>query len=221
MSVEANRRKLALIITVLVLVGCLGYYAALSLSRLGETKIILVVNPRDALVTVGEQPVRPGAVYLSEGDHVIQAQRKGFKTTRRNINVASGKSQTINLILPIESEATSDSYYQAHPEESTERENIAGQEFQKTSDKLGQKYPFINQLPILTRGFTIYQAQALRSKVKDGDVAMALEVTALTPIDRQNAVERIRTELGIDPSTIEIRFINQANVFADNGGSNE
>lgn len=207
-----NKKLVALIF--IGLVGIFGVYQSVVwLSHRGKTAITINAVPSNSVITIDGEQTGPGVHYIEPGRHELTAahEDEGFGKVSRTISV-DDSPQTINL-LPSAVSDKAKTFLADNPDEASRREQIGGEEFQKSSEILSRKYPFIGDLPVLTRGFTIYQADAARTKLAAGDAAIALRIEASTPADRVRAVEWVRDQLGIDPSAIEIDFVDQTNVF--------
>jgi len=194
----------------------LVYQLSVWSSHQSKAKLRIIVVPSDSSVTINNKESGAGVYYLAAGTYSLRASRQHFSDATQTITL-NDKDNRVVYLLPEPSSKEAQNYLNDNPGEASDRERFSGEAFQQISATLDEKYPYINQLPIETRDFGIYQAAAKRTKVNKGEAAMALLVSANNPIDRTRAVHRIRTVLGIDPSTIEIIFEPSANPFQEGG----
>jgi hypothetical protein len=186
------------------------------IAHTNKSAVTIVVAPRQSVVTVDGHSVSDSRIYLSKGKHVFEARFGDFEPDKKTVVV---KSSTQVILYPKPISDSAQKFLENNPTVQKEREAIAGQAATNDAQNLAQKYPYMAQLPIISSSFAIYQAAPQRSVSTVGTIA--LEVVALTPIDRQRAIERVREDLGIDPSSVEFIFDNVTNPFegaSANGG---
>lgn len=172
----------------------------------GKAIVTILVAPTDSTITIDDKKSRQGVRYLDPGKHTITASREHFSDAKQTIEVQASQKKTVRLLPGLKTQQAKD-YINSHTTEETEREKLAGQSFSDANNTINKKYPYLNQLPILTSDFTISRGQPVRTKLASGDAAIALYIEAYTPIDRARAIDRIRTQLGVDPSSVEIVFV--------------
>lgn len=188
----------------------LAVFVMFNAGRIGKVKLVLTIAPRAAQVTVDGKAISSTSIYVKKGKHTVNASLSGFQSASRTVEVQ--KETTVTMALPPQGQAGTE-YLLNHPDAQRQLQAIGDAGATKTGEILARKYPYLDQLPILTSNFTVYQAAPVRSKVAPGDADIALRVTAYSPIDRARAVDRIREDLGIDPSTVEIIFAQAPNIF--------
>jgi hypothetical protein len=196
---------------IVAVVGAALVFGVLSIKNHNKIKLTLNVAPRAASVTLDGKPRTAGkSYYVSKGKHTVNATLQNFQSASQTVTVS--KSTTVTMGLSPSNQAGTN-YLLNNIDAQKQLQLIGDVGATKTQEILATKYPYLNQLPILTSNFTIYQAQPLQAEVPIGDAEIALKVVSYSPIDRARAVERIRQDLGIDPSSVEIIFVNQDNIF--------
>jgi hypothetical protein len=203
-------RKLIVLFAALVLLPALLLLLT-HLSHAGKVKIMLSVAPSGSLVTVDSKDISGDTIYISKGRHVFEATFRDFTPDRRTVNI----QRPATLILyPRPESASALQFLAENPRIQQEREAIIGPTSTAANQTASRQYPYLSELPIETEAFSIYPGAPERSKNSgNGTVVMALHVYANTPQDRIAAVNRIRTGLGIDPSSVEIIFEDMTNIF--------
>ena len=194
-------RKVLLIFT-LIIVLFLMFKIVLYISRIGETKVIVEVAPKDSLVFIDNEPAKAGANYLSPGEYKIVGRKSGFTDAEQKITVGS-KSQNVYL-LPEANSQQARNYLNNNPDAAKEREQL----WDKISYQQGQstksKTPIIEYLPYTDIGgyFAIDFGPSDNPKI-----GTELIVSNSTSEGRQNALKWIRQQ-GFDPTDYYIKFID-------------
>lgn len=63
-------------------------------------RLVVTVEPGDARVRVGPRPVEPGAaVRLAAGEHVVVAEREGYRQRAERVTLAGGEERRLRLEL--------------------------------------------------------------------------------------------------------------------------
>jgi len=199
-----------LVLTAAIVSALVFWNMALLVSRVGKVEVTIVAAPTTSQVSIDGSLTTEKKVYLSPGTHVFEASFRSFDPDTKKITIRH--PQTISL-APAPKTAEDLQYLSQNPSLQQERESVGGEAATQAGQTITRKYPFIDQLPLIDRNFAIYQAAPVRSKVRAGDPTIALQVDALNPIDRQHAIDRLKTDFGIDPSTIEFIFTHTSNPF--------
>ncbi len=181
------------------------------IGRLGKIKVLISVAPATSTLRVDSKKISGHSVYVSKGSHVFSAYYSDFKPASQTLDIQT--SATISL-LPDPATPDDILLLKNNPKLQQQREALAGTNFNNTGQALQQKYPFLNKLPFYVRGYEIVQAAPVRVKDKS-TTTLALSVDASTPIDRLRAVQAIKSALGIDPSSVEIDFLGEVNIFSN------
>lgn len=134
-----------LVVAFLLLLLSISVYTFLT--RVGKTRVDVVVLPRDSSITVNGQSISAGENYLKPGSYIFVAKRKDFNSFTFKQTVGD-KPVTVNL-LPEATSAAALLYLKNNPQVQGQREAIADQEIQKAGQARLAKYPFFNQLPII------------------------------------------------------------------------
>ena len=209
------KRYLLLCISVFIALAILlvVHLTITELGRVGKTKVNITVVPSASTIEVDGKKISGHVVYVSKGKHRFTALYRDFTPDQKTLTV----EQPIGFTLvPSPDSASAITFLQDNPKIQQERESLAGSVFASNSRALSQNYPFLSQLPVIVRGFEIYQADPVRSQDKQGKIA--LDIVTDNPLGRQRSIEFIRTKLNVDPSTIEIDFRGMNNVFSSQRG---
>lgn len=207
---EDKRFRLAILIFVVGSLLVFSWYLGLYISRVGKYKVRVYTFPSIAELYVdGKQEAPNEDIYLSGGKHKFVAKYSAFDQAEKNLDI--NKNQVITLITRPTSKEAQDELSN-NKDLQTEYQKFGDEEATNTQNTLNDKYPFLNQLPVIgVRGFEIYKTDPLNSVNKNA--AIALEVLADNPDGRKKAVDTIRNDLGYDPTNIEFVFDNQNNIF--------
>ncbi len=156
--------------------------------------------PNDATVYAdGDSQGSAKSLSLSAGPHSIIIKRSGFADSINQVDLKAGQTKALSAaLLPNSPEGFA--WLQQHPDQQLQREAIGGQAFDQNSGNAAEKYPLITKLPIYHRDYKIDYGS---SQKHSG--AIAIYITAAGTIQRQEALDRIRSE-GYDPSDYEIIF---------------
>ena len=92
--IQAHKRKI--IAVVLVLTAALLIWTALILvGRIGKIATTLAVVPADATITIDGNKTNSGTQWLAAGKYEIIAQKDGFATQKKTINVTEKKKKNV------------------------------------------------------------------------------------------------------------------------------
>jgi hypothetical protein len=182
-------------------------------------KAVIVVDtaPSNSHVTINGKTGKVGKNYVSPGTYIVEVSHQYFTSTKKSVTATKGNPQEA-IILPKVTSSEATQYYADHPDEVDARVRLGGEAFSTESDALSENYEnALAVLPIISSNFGVYRAQPEHSKLTDQTV-LALQVAANNSTDRARAIDRIRSDLGIDPSLVEIDFKGYINPFDPNGG---
>jgi hypothetical protein len=199
---DENRRLVVLsgtvVVVALILLG--GY-----LVFRGDPEHTLTVKsiPNDLTLTLdGKQIPANGDVKVTEGKHTLIGERNGFETYTEEVEVQQDSSVKMFLFS---NSAEGRSWEQKHPNESLEAEAESGRRFDELNRRLRAKYPLLQELPVIGRGFTIDQGV---SKAHPGDPeVLAFYIKVVYPAGRKNARDWL-TGHGYNPASLELIYTN-------------
>jgi len=206
-------RVVVIVVSVIIALSLIVLFLN-SLGHKGKVRVELVVAPTDSVVTVDGKITKGSVVYLSPGVHTFKIGRIDFDTYETKQNISSNPEV---LLSPTASTDAARGYLAKNPDQQQKIEQIGGKYQNIVNTTTDNKYPYLSSLPIETSNFIISQGVPINSVKNNGGFTAAIYIKALNPIDRTRAVERIRTELGIDPTTIEIYFEDAPVTFWEKG----
>lgn len=185
-----------------------------------KEKITLNVAPSSANIQVDGKSSKAKTFKLSKTEHIFVISLSNFKTVTKKVNLAKEGSQDFELALTPANEMGKQ-YLKDNPDYQLERERIGSGEFQKTSQSLAKKYPFLAELPYYNRDFKISYGEPVKTRGTQQNPAIALYVKGLRPQDRKEAVSKLYTDLGIEPNSVEIIFDDYISPFGYGSKANE
>lgn len=213
MSTQNTRIKrlliAAIVLILLVLVG--GFVSIVNKSS--KTRLEITVAPSSAQFFIDGRKAATGTQYLATGKHVLKARLTGFDGYSRTVQIDKNmKNKTFNILLTPNT-AAGQNYLDDNPALQLEREGLGGLLFGENGRKVTEKYQFLSKLPLVRQRFSVNYGDAVQTKKKDGDVAIALYVQTTDPTEKRNALRTISDALGVTPADIEIIFENYYNPF--------
>lgn len=197
---DENRRLFVLsgtvVVVALILLG--GY-----LVFRGDAEHTLTVKsiPNDLTLTLdGKKIPANGDVKVTAGQHTLTGERAGFETYTQTVQVEEDSSFKMYLFS---NSAEGRSWEQKHPGEQLEAEAESGRRFDELNRRLQAKYPLLQELPVIGRGFTIDQGVS-QAHPRDPEV-LAFYIKIVYPAGRKNARDWL-TGHGYNPDTLELIY---------------
>lgn len=143
---------------VLIIVGILGVLILLVLLLINRSNFYVEVKvlPEDSTLTLDGQPIEPGRVELSPGEHTFVASREFFGDATETINTDNISSGHIVFLLPSPDTPEALQWLQQNPEVQRERENLGGQQFNQDAAHVAENYPYVEEeLPYRSLDFNV------------------------------------------------------------------
>ncbi|MDL2363283.1 MAG: hypothetical protein QFB86_02805 [Patescibacteria group bacterium] len=218
MNLWTFNKKILLLVLILFVLPLL-IVAFSSLSKIGKVGITVNVAPSTAKLYVDARKVSPGDVYVRSGHHRLEAKLDGFNAYSKEFDTDNSPKKVVYDVLLSPKNTYGQSILDDNPKLQQERENMGGAKFSQNSQALNVKYPFLKDLPLEGQRFTVNYGDAVESKIKDGDVAIALYVSVTDPSEKRNAIRSITEQLGVEPSDIEIIFTDYFNPITVKGNN--
>ncbi|GAA1591717.1 PEGA domain-containing protein [Kribbella karoonensis] len=196
---EENRRLYvagaAILVAVVLLVAFLVFRGG------PEHKVQVSSVPNDLTLTVdGKQVAANGEIKVKEGQHTFVGQRKGFETYTETVDIRQDYALKMYLFS---NNAEGRAWERSHPEQELQIQAETGRRFDELNKRLEAKYPILQQLPYIGRGFTINQGV---SKAHPGDPEyLAFYIKLVYPEGRKYALEWLKGN-GYDPDNLELIF---------------
>lgn len=205
------RKKIIYILVVLVSLYLL-YLGIIAISRHGKAKVELFVAPSKSTVEINGKKITSSTVYLKPGEYTFKASFDGFDDYITKEKV----SQNTEIILtPSANSYKATKYLLNNPDEQRLFNDVGGKAVNQAITTSEKKYGFLSKLPIENRYFTVNSGAPVFAKTKPGEFSIALYVDADSTGGRIEALKSIKSELGIDPTSVEIYFRNSPNSFRE------
>jgi hypothetical protein len=204
-----NKRNL--IIAALLVIILIAPPLGATLNRLGKIKINILAAPSTSTVKIDGKTTSKTQIYLTKGKHTFEARLNGFSSDSKTLNIA--QPTTIKLLLDPQTDEAKQ-LLTNNPKLQLEREQIGSSDFEENSKKIGEKYPYLSQLPISGARFSVSYGLSQQTKKQNNGPTIALYIEATDAGERRNALKNIVQELNIDPSSVEIVFEGYVNPFA-------
>jgi hypothetical protein len=202
-----------IVLAITMIIGLLGWAIFSSLRHRGETAIEIAVAPSDSMITVDNQPSKPGKVYLKPGKHTIKASRQYFTDVSKVVDTKSLKPDQTIYLLPGADSPEAIKWLNDHPEELARRESIGSAQTAANAEVVEKKYPFIKDLPHRTLDYKIDYS------LSGEDYKISFQITfypvAVTPgtseykqqlLQYQQAALKYLKDQGIDTKTANISY---------------
>ncbi|HMI09103.1 MAG TPA: PEGA domain-containing protein [Candidatus Saccharimonadales bacterium] len=201
--------KIVLVFAGIVLLSIVGYFIYTTIINQGKVAVNIVAAPSSASITLNDEKISPGTVYLKAGQYKIKATKEGFadfSSTVSIIDKLEGQSIPIPL-TPVSDEANK--WATDNQDAYTEVESKAGESAQKQGESFREKNPIVKQLPTDSLLYSI----GYRSDPDDptGE-SIILEIDAGEGY-RQAAIYQI-VQWGYNPADFKINFNNYKNPFS-------
>lgn len=202
-KVTARNTLLALVSGILLLILWYAYDAS---TKSGKVLVEIITIPQDSAVSLNDEAVRNGTVYLEPGVYIAEISKEGFATNTEEITITDRDSQKITSALsPISSEAQE--WAEQNADQYLDFEGMIGREATDSAtdnkDSIRTDLPYHNHL------------YSIGTKTDESRGEDAFFVTVRAPeIYREAAIQQIKN-LGHNPAEYNIKFIDYRNPFYD------
>lgn len=201
---------------VLIIVGILGALILLVLLLISRNNFYVEVKvlPEDATITLDGEPIKPGRVALSPGEHTFVASREFFGDATEVVNTNNVSSGHIVYLLPTPDSAEALEWLQQNPEVQKERESLGGAAFNQDTADVNERFPYIVNLPFRSLDFNVdYGFDDNRNIRLIVTIFLPAAVPEGTPEHdqqferiKQNAIEYLQSiEVDVDNTNIEYK----------------
>lgn len=189
------------------------------ISHIGKTKITITFAPGDAIIKIDDKEISHKKctsnncsknIYVKNGVRSVNLSMPNFSTVTQAIDTE--RSQELALLVT-PANPTGQKYYDDNQYVQFQIQNSSSQEFTKGSDKITDRYPYLNKLNLYGGGYTV--GYGVSSYTKRDPYSIALYIDANNANNRKKAIEAIIDELGVYPYDIEIIYENFNNPFAE------
>jgi len=191
----AENRRLFVLIGAIVVILLGGFLVVRGGS--GHTLTIKSI-PNDLTLTLdGRSVPANGDVRVKAGRHTLTGDRRGFATYTQTVDVRADATYKMYLFSD---DAEGRAWETAHPADELETESEVGRRFDELDRRLEAKYPLLQELPVVGRGFTIDQGV---SRKHPGDLAFYVKLAY--PEGRKNSRDWLAGH-GYDPDRLELVY---------------
>jgi hypothetical protein len=192
----------ALILLITLLINRSGFYV--------EVKVL----PEDSTVTLDGQPIEPGRIELSPGEHTFVASREFFGDATETVNTDNISSGHVIFLLPSPDTPEALQWLQQNPKVQLERENLGGQQFNQDAAHVAENYPYVEELPYRSLDFNVDYGFDENRVIK---LIVTIFLPAAVPEGtpeydqqfeqiKQNALDYLRSiEVDVDNTNIEFK----------------
>lgn len=195
-------KRSSLVLIGIIMVLLVGGLVAWQLLK-PKADVSLVASPSVAQFVVdGSKKVHPGNFYLPVGSHKVQASMEGFASKTVSFDVRTTGITKVTVVLIPNSSVGTD-WLTKHPEESSIREGIGDQTYDKQNEQATTQTPLIKELPYIGAGF---EFRVDYGSAQAGSTKPTIIITGATPAAQQDAVTWI-TGQGYDTSTLNIQYV--------------
>lgn len=174
-----------------------------------DASISVYYAPKDAAVTIGGQVVKTSGsnMRLHSGGHQIIAEREGFETYSRNVEIIPGENDKYFILLSPDS-VVGEKYTEANISEFLHIEGIVGEEAIKQGNEMRKKNPIIGILPYQGALFSIGHREATEQEESLSDIVVVIR--AAEPQNRVAAIQFLQRK-GYSPENYIIKFADIEN----------
>lgn len=205
-SMGNSRYKLIGVAAIVILLLSVCYFVVITISRQNKTAINVAIFPSDAQVTIDNQKINPGTIYLKQGTYDVKASRDGFKSYTTTLTV-SPSTRTYTISLESNSQE-GDEWVTSHQNDLQHIRELGEKASEESGKAFNDRNPIAMKLPYRTLLYTIgYQADP--SDPSGNSIILTIDAPEGY---RQSALYRIR-QLGYDPTDFTIIFRNYENPF--------
>lgn len=194
---QAHKKKV--ITTVLLFVAVLMIWTGIIIvGRIGKIATTLAVVPSDATITINGNKTGSGTQWLPAGKYEIIAQKDGFATQKKTINVTGAKKENVAAMSLTPESDKAKEWAKEHEKDYSNNERYGAIEANNEGQYFTDTNPITTKLPYKDPYYTI-------GYVPNNDNSVDLTISTESPRYRFYAVEKIR-ELGYDPTDFRIIF---------------
>lgn len=193
--------RIFFVMTLLVL----GIVALVNIPKIGKVAVEIQAYPTNAKITINNEQVRSGTLYLEPGTYTFKATADGYTDEVKQFTLTDTP-----LFVGLLPEPTSDAaikYLQDHPQAQADREALGGIIANAEGDVLRDSLPILKELPYTDTNM-LYAIDY--GVTKDTPSHVFLVINNSTSEGRKNALKWL-TEHKVDTATTDIRFGDFAN----------
>lgn len=195
--IQTHKRKI--ITGALVIVAIMIIWTALILiGRIGKIATTLAVVPADATITIDGKKTDSGTQWLPAGKYEMIAQKDGFTTQKKTINVTDAKKENVAAMSLTPESDKAKEWAKEHEKDYSNNERYGAIEANSEGQYFSDTNPITTKLPFKDPYYTI-------GYTPNNDGSVDLTIATESPRYRFYAVEKIR-ELGYDPTDFKIIF---------------
>ncbi|MFC9694600.1 S-layer protein [Kribbella sp. NPDC056951] len=200
MESEGQHRMLIGGVVLVVVVVVLGSF--LIFRDKGATMQVTAI-PNDLTLTLdGRQVDASGEIKVSSGRHTLVGERRGFQPYSTTFTAESGDEMKLKMYLYANSAEGRD-WTRKNPEAERELEAEAGRNFDEGQRRIVARYPIIQQLPHLGRGYKVDYTTS-KSDPQNPE-ALSIRIATYTADGKDNALYWI-TSNGWNPDALDIIY---------------
>jgi len=205
-----QHKRTIVTLTTIIFTGLILWSVVTLVSRQGKVPVTVSAVPRDATVHINDSKTGSGTHWLMPGKYTIRAEKEGFSTRTKTIEVTDKKEHNVAaLSLTAESDEAKQ-WAERHENEYLKNQEYGALEARANGRYFKERHPVTGVLPFQDPYYTIsYRAE--------DDQSLTITITTPSPRYRYLAVEKFRS-LGYNPTDFRIEFADYTNPL---GGTDE
>lgn len=207
-----------ILISLFVVIFIVSFY---SLAKTGKANISITYAPADAIIKIDGKEVKyqkctstsslcVQKVYVKKGVRDVSLSMDNFSSDSKKIDTTTTKDVVL-IVTPIN--PAGEKYYKYNSYAQTQTQNASSAQFDIGSEKISQRYPFLDKLNLYGSGYTV--GYGASSYIKRDPYSVAIYIEATEPEYREKAIKDMVSELGVSPADIEIIYNNFSNPFKE------
>ena len=202
-----NNKRIAIAVIVFVLLIIIIIVITLITGRKPSTGIEFIVVPDNATVVIDSKKVTvnyESVIKTETGTVTVELSKDGFESKTETIDVKEGSISSLYVYLKPLTDAAKEEVKPTIMQQRIER--IGGHFVTKSTEAMGEKYSFINKLPIVEKYYTITPCSVVPTDLNVMGICVTLAID--NPYYRDEALKSMQAN-GIDPTKWTVIYGNQ------------
>lgn len=166
----------------------------------------IVASPSAAVIVVdGKKHVQAGKLYVAPGKHSLVASFDGFATKTVSFSATKTLSE-VDVVLEPNSQVGYD-WLKNHPKDVGVRQNIGGNNYDRSAQALLKNFPIVGDLPINGPGGE-YEISYGPTTSQGNHQLLEIDIIYYTPVGKQAAMGWLQSQ-GYNMSTFNIIYTDK------------
>ena len=151
----AGKQKFLIIISAVVILALIVLGVMYFFQNVDKVSLTVKALPEDSILTVDDIATKPGNITVQKGKHTLKAKRQYFTDAVQEIDTSNINTAETIFLLPAPDSQEAINWLNSNPEVQKQREAAGASQAAATSENMKDKYPFLDQLPRRTLGYSI------------------------------------------------------------------